>query len=57
MPQPSAEIYVINQSNEIVAELGVVEFATGTHTDIVVYEYPTATETLAAAFALVYPPR
>ena len=57
LPQPSAEIYVINQGNEIVAELGVVEFATGTHTDIVVYEYPTATETLAAAFALVYPPR
>lgn len=57
LPSPRAEVYVINQNNEIVAELGVVEFATGTHTDIVVYEYPTATETLAAAFALVYPPR
>lgn len=57
LTQPRAEVFVINQVNEIVAELGVVEFATGTHTDIVVYEYRTATETLAAAFALVYPPR
>ena len=57
LTQARAETTVINQSNEIVAALGVVEYLPGTHTDIVVYEYRTATETLAAAFALVYPPR
>jgi hypothetical protein len=57
LTQPRAETTVINQDNEIIAALGVVEYQTGTHTDIVVYEYRTATETLAAAFALMYPSR
>jgi hypothetical protein len=46
LTQTRAVTYVINRENEIIAELGVVE-----------YEYRTATETLAAAFALAYPTR
>lgn len=55
--KPGAETYVINQDNEIIATVGSVAYETGTHTDIVVYEYRTATEILATAFAVVYPPR
>lgn len=55
--QTRAETYVINRESEIIAEMGIVEYETGRHTDIVVYEYRTEDETLAAAFALVYPTR
>ena len=52
----NALVYVVTSEQEIVASLPAVAFAPGTHTDIVVYEYRTATDVSAILFPLVYLP-
>lgn len=52
----NALVYVITLDQEIVASLPSVAFAANTHTDVVVYEYRTATETSAIVFPLIYLP-